>query len=149
MTISDSRRKANAKWDAENMTTLGCRVRKDDAAEFKKYCSDNGKTTNTVLKEYVLKCIGKSEDDGGFIMLTEEQIIKRLRGRFKKFNLKIHKLKEKSYNGKFIYQVLDADEDPKDHVDDEYGYFSWEELLNYDSELTEKYMEEKQLRREG
>ena len=58
-------------------------------------------------------------------------------------------MKEKSYNGKFIYQVLDADEDPKDHVDDEYGYFTWEELLNYDSELTEKYMEEKQLRREG
>ena len=61
MAVSESRRKANAKWDADNMTTLGCRVKKSQAAAFKAYCETQGKTSNNVLKEYVLDCIGEKE----------------------------------------------------------------------------------------
>ena len=61
MPISESRKRANAKWDSENMATLGCKVRKEQAEAFKQYCRDNGKTSNTVLKEYVLSCIGEEE----------------------------------------------------------------------------------------
>ena len=43
------------------MATLGCRVRKEDAIAFKSYCAEQGKTTNTMLKEYVLECIDNDD----------------------------------------------------------------------------------------
>lgn len=65
MAISEARKKANAKWDKENMTTLGCKVKKEEAVAFKEYAKAQGKTANTVLKEYVLECIDeKIERDG-------------------------------------------------------------------------------------
>lgn len=82
-------------------------------------------------------------------MLTDAQIVARLRGHFRKFNLKIHKLKEKDFCGNVLYQVLDADDDPKDHEEDEYGIFKLDKLLDYASELEEKYAEYKYLQREG
>ncbi len=54
MAIPESRKRANSKWDKENMTTLGCKIRKEQAADFKAYCEAQGKTSNTVLKDYVL-----------------------------------------------------------------------------------------------
>lgn len=62
MPVSDKKKASNAKWDRENMATLGCRVKKEDAIAWKAYCAKQGKTSNTVLKEYVLKCI---ESEGG------------------------------------------------------------------------------------
>lgn len=53
-----AKRKANDKWDKENMTTLGCKVKKEEAAAFKDYSARQGKTANTVLKDYVMDCIG-------------------------------------------------------------------------------------------
>ncbi|HCG66498.1 MAG TPA: hypothetical protein DEW37_07770 [Oscillibacter sp.] len=62
MAVTESRKKANAKWDAENMTTLGCRVKKDQAERFKAYCAEIGKTSNAVLRDYVLDCIGEKQN---------------------------------------------------------------------------------------
>ena len=62
MAVAESRKRANVKWDAENMTTLGCRVKKEQADRFKAYCSEIGKTSNTVLRDYVLDCIGEKQD---------------------------------------------------------------------------------------
>ena len=62
MAVAESRRRANVKWDAENMTTLGCRVKKEQADRFKAYCSEIGKTSNAVLRDYVLDCIGEKRD---------------------------------------------------------------------------------------
>lgn len=50
MAVSESRKKANTKWDKENMTILGCRVKKDYAAKFKSACLAVGTTPNAVLK---------------------------------------------------------------------------------------------------
>ena len=61
MALPESRKKANAKWDAENMATLGCRVKREQAEKFKAYCADKGKTSNAVLREYVLDCIDEQE----------------------------------------------------------------------------------------
>lgn len=61
MPVSDAKKKANAKWDSENMTTLGCKVKKDHAEKFKSYCSSIKKTSNAVLRDYVLDCIGEKE----------------------------------------------------------------------------------------
>ena len=62
MAVTKSRKKANAKWDAENMTTLGCRVKKDQAEKFKTYCAEIGKTSNAVLRDYVLDCIEEKQN---------------------------------------------------------------------------------------
>lgn len=61
MALPESRKKANAKWDAENMATLGCRVKREQAEKFKAYCADKGKTSNAVLREDVLDCIDEQE----------------------------------------------------------------------------------------
>lgn len=61
MAPSDAQKRASAKWDGENMTTLGCKIKKDQAEKFKAYCADQGKTSNAVLKEFVLDCIGEKE----------------------------------------------------------------------------------------
>lgn len=62
MAVAESRKRAKVKWDAENMTTLGCRVKKEQADRFKAYCSEIGKTSNAVLRDYVLDCIGEKQD---------------------------------------------------------------------------------------
>lgn len=60
MAVSDAKKKANAKWDSENMATLACKVKKEHADKFKAYCSEIGKTSNAVLRECVLSCIGEA-----------------------------------------------------------------------------------------
>ena len=62
MAVSEKKKASNAKWDSANMSTLGCRVKKAQAAAFKAYCEAQGKTSNTVLKEYVLDCIGEGDE---------------------------------------------------------------------------------------
>jgi len=57
MAISDAQKRASNKYDKENMATLGCKVRKEQATAFKAYAEGQGKTANTVLREYVLECI--------------------------------------------------------------------------------------------
>lgn len=63
MAIPESRKRANNKWDKKNMTTLGCKVKREQAAQFKAYCEEQGKTSNTVLKDFVLDCIDKSRTE--------------------------------------------------------------------------------------
>ena len=64
MTVSEKKKASNAKWDKENMTTLGCKIKRAQATAFKAYCEDQGSTSNTVLKDFVLGCIG--EQDAAF-----------------------------------------------------------------------------------
>ena len=54
---SEAQKRASNKYNLEHMATLGCKVRKDQAEAFKEYCEKQGKTTNTVLKEFVLDCV--------------------------------------------------------------------------------------------
>lgn len=53
----EAKKKANAKWDSENMATLACKVKKDHADRFKAYCAEIGKTSNAVLRDCVLSCV--------------------------------------------------------------------------------------------
>ncbi len=59
MAVSQAQKKANAKWDKENMTTLGCKVKKSEAIQFKEYAKRQGTTANSLLKNYVLSSIKK------------------------------------------------------------------------------------------
>ena len=51
--VTEARKRANAKWDKENMTSLACRVKKDYAEKFKAACIEAGTTPNAVLKQAV------------------------------------------------------------------------------------------------
>ena len=61
--ISAAKRRANDKWDRENMVTIACKLRKEDADAFREYARQNGKAVNTLLKSYVFRCIGKPESE--------------------------------------------------------------------------------------
>ena len=49
--LSDAQKKANAKWDKAHLMILGCKVRKDFAAQFREACTAAGTTPNAVLKQ--------------------------------------------------------------------------------------------------
>ena len=59
---TEAQKRASNKYNLKNMATLGCKVKKEEAKAFKDYCSQHGKTSNTVLKEYVYECIGKDDN---------------------------------------------------------------------------------------
>lgn len=61
MSPSDAQKRASAKYQRENIASLACRVKKSQAEKFKAYCADQGKTSNAVLREFVLSCIGENE----------------------------------------------------------------------------------------
>lgn len=69
--VQESQKRAARKWDGENMSTLGCKVKKPQAEIFKEYCAGQGKTSNAVLRDYVLDCIG--EPDGAQVCHREHE----------------------------------------------------------------------------
>lgn len=62
MTMSEAKKRANAKYQAKTIASLACRVKKEQAEAFKQYCAELGKTSNAVLREYVLQCIGERDE---------------------------------------------------------------------------------------
>lgn len=53
MALTESKRRANNKYIAENMTVLGCKIRKEDAEKFKKACSTAGTNPNAVFRKAI------------------------------------------------------------------------------------------------
>lgn len=49
--VTEAKKRSNAKWDKENMTMLGCKVRKTKADEFKVACKLSGTTPNAVFRK--------------------------------------------------------------------------------------------------
>ena len=60
MAVSEAQKKASAKYHKENIASLACRVRKEQAELFRAYCEKHGKTSNAVLREFVLSCINEA-----------------------------------------------------------------------------------------
>lgn len=63
MTVSRAKRASNNKWDKENMKIVACKIRKEDADAFKQYADNNNRTPNSLLRNYIYQCIGKSETE--------------------------------------------------------------------------------------
>lgn len=61
MAVTEAKKRANAKWDSENMATIGCKLKRAQADAFKQYCEAMGKTSNAVLREFILECIGEQQ----------------------------------------------------------------------------------------
>lgn len=57
MAPSEAQKKAANKYNMKNMATIGCKIKKDQAAAFKEYAAARGKTSNSLLREFVLDCI--------------------------------------------------------------------------------------------
>ncbi len=57
MAVSEAQKRASNKYNSQHMATLGCKVKKEEAQKFKEYAKSKHKTTNTLLKDYVLNCI--------------------------------------------------------------------------------------------
>lgn len=81
MAPTEAQKRASAKYQRENIASLACRVKKEQAESFKAYCAGQGKTSNAVLRDYVLDCIGESDfphsaqehpQEGGGLQLSPE-----------------------------------------------------------------------------
>lgn len=91
MPPSEAKKRANKKYQAKTIASLACRVKKEQADAFKVYCMEQGKTSNAVLRDYVLGCIGEqnapegpqeaveapSRAEGGFLTLSTLQAAQR------------------------------------------------------------------------
>lgn len=51
--VTAARKRANAKWDKENMVVLACKVKRETAEQFKAACAAQGTTSNAVLQQAV------------------------------------------------------------------------------------------------
>lgn len=60
--VSEAKKKANAKWDAANMTILGCKVTKTKAEAFRQACKAAGTNPNAVLLATVNKFLEEHAD---------------------------------------------------------------------------------------
>ena len=72
MAVTEAHKKGNQKWDKENMATLGCKVKKTQAEQFKQYAEDRETTSNALLKNYVLECIGENDKQRGTKQALQE-----------------------------------------------------------------------------
>ena len=54
--ITESRKKANKKWDKENMITLSCKVRKELAENLRKYADSQGLTIGVYARSAMEYC---------------------------------------------------------------------------------------------
>ncbi len=55
MAVSDAKRRANDKWDKENMKNISCRLRRDVAEEFQVIASRNGTTPNALIRGWIME----------------------------------------------------------------------------------------------
>jgi hypothetical protein len=57
--VTEARKRANAKWDKENMVVLACKVKRETAEQFKAACAAQGTTSNAVLQQAVKAFLDK------------------------------------------------------------------------------------------
>ena len=66
--LTDAKRRANNKYIKENMTGLGCKIRKDEAEKFKAVCRMNGDTPNAIFRaaidRYMMEHVGGQDGPG-------------------------------------------------------------------------------------
>lgn len=72
MALSEARKKANKKWDAENLTNICIRVRKEYAQRVHEICRANGTTASAIMRE-AIDTYMQAHDGGGIIGEESEQ----------------------------------------------------------------------------
>lgn len=51
--VSEKQKQYSRKWDRENMRSVSCRLRTEEAELFKAYCAAHNTTPGAVLKNFV------------------------------------------------------------------------------------------------
>lgn len=59
MTVNTTRKN---EWDRENLRTVSCRLRKEEAEKFREFAELNGKTPNALVAGYVRRCVELGKD---------------------------------------------------------------------------------------
>lgn len=60
--VTETQRRARNKWDGENMTVLGCKVKKTDAEAFKTECKRRRTSPNAVFKQAMEEFMKKTDE---------------------------------------------------------------------------------------
>lgn len=63
--VTEARKRANAKWDKENMVVLACKVKRETAEQFKAACAAHGTTSNAVLQQAVKAYLEQGQHSAG------------------------------------------------------------------------------------
>ncbi len=63
MPVSEKQKASARKWDKENMRSIACRLRTDDAEAFKEYCANHGTNPAAEIKRHIFECIGKDKEE--------------------------------------------------------------------------------------
>lgn len=61
--VSEAQKRSRDKWDASNMATIGCKIKKETADKFRQACEKNGAKPNAVLKNLVMDYIAQNTED--------------------------------------------------------------------------------------
>lgn len=62
--MDEARKRANQKWDRQNMTVIGCKVTKEKAQAFREACAALGAVPNRLLMQVITETIEKAEQMG-------------------------------------------------------------------------------------
>lgn len=60
---SDTQKKARNKWDSNNMSVLGCKLRKDEAEAFKEACQKKGTTPNAIFRQAIAEFMERQQGE--------------------------------------------------------------------------------------
>ena len=63
--MNEARKRANVKWDKENMTTLACRVTKVRAQAFREACAALATLPSRVFQEAIDRTIAEADKKTG------------------------------------------------------------------------------------
>ena len=103
MTVNAKR----TEWDKENMRTVSCRLRKEEAERFKQYAQYMGTTSHALLSEYVRKCLELERSvtpemrDNALKVQNENAILKR------KLELALHEVDAARTRALHAEQIVD------------------------------------------
>ena len=70
-------------WDRENMRTVSCRLRKEEAEKFKKFAALKGTTAHKLLADYVSRCNANLDAapvefvSNTYAVLKENEVLRR------------------------------------------------------------------------
>ena len=61
-------------WDKENMKTLACRVRKEEAEAFRKYAESKGMSAHSLIAAFVRSTVFDGEDQLSFLSMENQRL---------------------------------------------------------------------------
>ena len=60
MPLRESQKRANAKWNKENLKTISTKVSKPFADAFLALCQEKNESVHSVIKSFVMDCLSKN-----------------------------------------------------------------------------------------